>query len=93
MNTQAQETPKPVTMTYGVLPSREDFDAAFEAKCEDGTFSFRNDRFAGEDSLSCDQLWSRLVEAKQDHDFGGDAGEAAGSWASDVLSVLGFEWI
>jgi hypothetical protein len=82
------------TFTYGVLPSREAFDAAFERECPDGLFAIRNDPHWGDQDLDSDELWD-LVEmsvASWEHD-GTLVAEQSGNWASCVLTVLGFEWI
>lgn len=95
-------------MTYGVMPDRDLFDRAFDARCPDGTFSFGNDPHVGNDSLNASQLWRELQAQLATHDAGehkpgcpGDGScrgdgcpcEDAGSWCSSVLGILGFEWI
>ena len=96
------------SMTYGVMPDRDAFEAAFDARCPDGTFSFGNDPYVGNDALNASQLWRELEAQLATHDEGehkpGCAGdgscngdgcpcEDAGSWCSSVLGILGFEWI
>lgn len=96
------------SMTYGVMPDRDLFTRAFEARCPEGTFSFGNDPYVGTDELTCQQLWDELTsqhmtwEAGEhadgcpgDGSCGGDGCpcEDAGSWCSSVLGILGFEWI
>jgi hypothetical protein len=90
------------SMTYGQLPDREAFEAAFDARCPEGTFSFGNDPYVGNDALTSAQLWRELETQLATHndwqcpDAGcpGDCpSEEAGSWCSCVLGVLGFEWI
>lgn len=95
-------------MDYGTMPSRADFDAAFDAYCPDGKFSFGNDPYVGTDTLNASQLWRELeaqyeawTEGKHDPECPGDGscsgdgcpGEDAGAWCSCVLGILGFEWI
>lgn len=49
------------SMTYAVMPTREDFDRAFDAVCSDtGKFEFGNDPYVGNDALSASQLWREL---------------------------------
>jgi len=88
------------SMSYGVMPSKDDFEAAFEAKCPNGKFAFGNDKIVGTDKLTCTQLWDELQKQRNrwenfpdDEDDDGSKGDQAGDWCSCVLSVLGFEWI
>jgi len=96
------------SMSYGQMPDRELFDRAFDARCPDGTFSFGNDPYVGNDSLNASQLWEQLEAQLETHNEGqhgshcaGDGScrgdgcpcENAGSWCSSVLGILGFEWI
>lgn len=97
------------SMTYAVMPTREDFDRAFDAVCPDGWFKFGNDPFVGFDSLNASELWRELEtqlatwETGEHRDGCPGAGECdgsddcpseqAGSWCSSVLGILGFEWI
>ena len=92
--------------SYGVMPDRDLFGRAFDARCPDGTFSFGNDPYVGNDTLNERQLWNELQaqfatwEAGEHNDpctcnasGEGCPSEDAGSWCSCVLGVLGFEWI
>mgnify|MGYP001585749417 CR=1 FL=1 len=83
------------SMTYGVLPSYDEFTDAFYEVVEGSRFSFGNDPRVGTDSLSAKELWAELQRAVNEYETNNDDDEAdaAGSWASDVLGVLGFEWI
>lgn len=96
------------SMNYGQMPDRELFDLAFDARCPDGTFSFGNDPYVGNDSLNASQLWEQLETQLETHNEGqhgshcaGDGScrgdgcpcEDAGLWCSCVLGLLGFEWI
>lgn len=97
------------SMSYGVMPYLADFNRAFEAYCPDGTFSFGNDPFIGNDALNAAELWRELntqlatFEAGEHSDEcpgdgecnGGDEcpSAQAGSWLSSVLGILGFEWL
>jgi len=98
------------SMTYGVLPSQEEFEEAFEAEVTTitGRFLFENDPRVGTDALNSDQLWRELSYARRDWtDLPCDCGKGdgnhdgnegctpqdAGQWCSDVLGVLGFEWV
>ncbi len=94
--------------SYGVMPDRDLFDRAFDARCPEGTFSFGNDPYVGNDALSASQLWRELEAQHATWEAGehaphcpgdgscrgdGCPSEDAGSWCSDVLGILGFEWI
>lgn len=94
--------------SYGVMPDRDLFGRAFEARCPEGTFAFGNDPYVGNDNLTESQLWAELqaqhatwekgehaAECPGDGSCKGDGcpSEDAGSWCSSVLGVLGFEWI
>ena len=94
------------SMTFGVMPDRELFDRAFDARCPDGTFSFGNDPYVGNAELSASELWAELEAQHATWEEGehndpctcnasgeGCPSEDAGSWCSSVLGILGFEWI
>lgn len=72
------------SMTFGVFPSREQFDEAFYEECEKGVFTFGNDERVGNDAMNCTELWDELHKAMAD---------GAEDWCGCVLGVLGFEWI
>lgn len=95
-------------MTFGVMPDRDTFDRAFDARCPEGTFAFGNDPYVGNDTLNASQLWRELETQLATHNAGehkpgcsGDGDcrgdgcpcEDAGSWCSAVLGILGFEWV
>jgi hypothetical protein len=87
-----------ISFTYGYLPSKEVFEAQFDASLGEGsTFAFGNDKRIGTDSLTCDELWIELNQAVAE--FEGTATlpiqkqDDAGDWASVVLSCLNIEWI
>lgn len=80
-----------VSMTFGVMPSEDQFDAACERTgVADEGFSFGNDRRVGNCVLSARELWRELQAACEEF-LGGD--DAAGDWCSSVLGCLGFEWV
>jgi hypothetical protein len=98
---------KMITMTYGTMPTREDFDFALvRENCESG-FRFGNDPRVGTCTLTPNELWDELNKALTQYDQGDDdkptedyydqdeydrAGEA-GRWCASVLETLGFEWV
>lgn len=88
------------TMTFGVMPSREEFDAAWgDVAGGDERFSFGNDPRVGNCQLGSGELWDELQRARAEYDAvdgssddGGEP-ESAGDWCSSVLGCLGFEWV
>jgi len=79
------------TLTYGVLPTQEQFDAAFERECSSGAFRFGNDPRVGTCALTASELWRELVKARAEWDK--DHNETPEGWISGVLYSLGFEWV
>ena len=77
------------TMTYGVMPTKREYMRAWK---EDGmtAFKFGNDPRVGDAELTDEELWDELKKAVKEYRNGS---EKAGTWVSDVLFVLGFEWI
>jgi hypothetical protein len=86
-----------ISMTYGILPSREQFDAAWEKKFvfdgETYPMSFGNDKRVGSCLLSREELWEELCAAHAKFHSDNGENEMAGQWCSDVLSILGIEWV
>ena len=83
-------------LTYGVLPSRDVFEERFDQVCPNGKFSFSRDDRVGTCELSSRDLWQEILIAhtvfalttSEDN-----LSQDAGSWVSDVLCILGIEWI
>lgn len=87
------------TMTYGTMPTREQFDAGCllvddgdppEACVLHQGFRFGNDGRLGDAHLTADELWKELWVAKEEYDVGH---QSSGDWLSDVLGCLGIEWV
>lgn len=78
------------TMTYGKLPTRKEFDKAFdnfEEQVSDIHFKVRNDKLFGNHDFSRNELWNTLkLSIKK-------GSEEMLSFANDVLEILGFEWV
>lgn len=89
-----------LSMTFGKMPTREQYDAAWDKTFEDADssdnfFSFGNDKRVGNCDLTQDELWDELNKAYQEYlktDYF-DFFEGPGVWISSVLSCLGIEWI
>lgn len=95
------------SMTYGTLPSREEYEVAFAALPDTatnaeghGVFVFFNDPRVGHCGLTESELWAELVKAHTEYlsDVGREIDswtkqEAAGQWCSNVLGILGWEWV
>lgn len=81
-----------LSMTYGVMPTRKDFDQAWDNSIagESLTFNFRNDSRLGDNNLTNNELWLELNSARAEYEKGD---EKSGEWCSAVLYILGFEWI
>ena len=84
-----------LSLTYGVMPTEVEFEAAWaaveaEGGLRAGTFTFGRDPRVGNAALSCTEPWAELEAALADFEAGD---EAAGDWCSCVLSCLGIEWI
>lgn len=82
-------------LTYGILPSREQFAQAWQAQ-EDagelrgGLFHFGNDPRVGTDALNESELWTEIGKALREYESGD---EFQGDWISFVLGCLSIEWI
>jgi hypothetical protein len=93
-------------MTYGVLPTQEEFNEAFEA-CVDGRYSISfgySDSQAldgfklGDGEYTATELWDAITEiVNSEHDpitvSEDDRKNAAMDVVSCILDTLGFEWI
>ncbi len=94
-----------LTLTRGEMPTREQFDAQWDANTprrkDDGQegFAFGNDKRLGCCVLSRDELWAELQKAIAEYGrfLDGVAGdpdpEITGNWISCVLETLHIEWI
>lgn len=95
-----------ITMTYGTMPSRENFDFALIRENAESGYKFNNDSRVGTCVLTADQLWKELQEALFQYNQGDnwlstidydkddfELAEVAGNWCSCVLETLGFEWV
>lgn len=78
------------TYTFGVLPPYDDFWDAFEDTVGSMYYRIRNDHRVGDTDFTPRELYAELRSAVRDFENGDDE---AGSWASAVLSTLGFEWV
>lgn len=90
-----------LTLSFGILPSREQFDEAWEVTDEagelrNGLFSFGRDPRLGDCALRQSQLWNELLSAHAEYESGEadlDDENGPGPWLSSVLSCLSIEWI
>jgi len=78
--------------TYGVLPPQDDFYDAFEEKVPGARFKIVNDKWVGTVDLNRRELWEAVQAAVKHFNEDGDLDSPASRFASDVLSILGFEW-
>lgn len=75
------------SMTFGVLPSKKDFRAAYERELGSKEYRITNCKIVGNASYDCEELYS-LVKA-----FAKSKREDRQMLASAILFTLGFEWI
>ncbi len=93
------------SMTYGTLPTRDEFDAAFDAET-DGTYRVDLNSRDGDildwidvdvdvnGTWDADDAWAVLTALVACWQSGDEyAGEYAGDVASAILATLGFEWV
>lgn len=74
--------------SYGVLPSRDEFDDAFDWECSStGRYKISNDRHGRNGNFDARELW-HLVNSEVK-----DGSDESLDFVSAVLSTLGFEWI
>lgn len=92
-----------LTLTYGHMPTREQFDQAC-AKVDEDTgrsvaldgFGFGRDPRLGTTRLTQDELWDELCKAHGEWyapNADPEAQDKAGEWCSSVLYCLGIEWV
>ena len=89
---------KLISVTGGTFPTWEEFEAHFNTVCadSDNLMNFSNDEFVGTDKLTSEELWSLLGEVWDNHtqdDISEEAWGLAYSWCSDVMDILGWEWV
>lgn len=86
-----------ISMTYGILPSEDDFRKAFEVlepEMRDGKFHFGNDKRVGTCAMTCSELWLEVQKAFTEFESDPTWEEnGPGDWVSAVLYCLDFEWI
>jgi hypothetical protein len=83
-----------MTLTYGELPKLEDFEAMWEGDVgPERGFEVRNCKRVGNRTFrTARELYSELELAVEE--WGGETPyDAAGDWASAILSVFGVEWV
>lgn len=86
------------TFTYGILPTKEEYDAAWdkliaEEELHGGLFHFGNDERLGTCALSQEELWDEILLAYEEWDKDGWIDDQIGNWLSAIMFSLGFEWI
>jgi hypothetical protein len=82
-------------LTYGNLPIYKDFSDAFEKHCLGGIFRIRGMKRLdaiypnGDVDLDKTRLWNILLQCERDW----RSNHELGDFASEVLTILGFNWI
>jgi hypothetical protein len=88
------------SMTWGTLPPKEEFDAAFAAECPYGYHIVMgrsdgescNGLKLGDGTWDADELWEAITEAVEH--YGDDClFDGAMDVVSAILDTLGFEWV
>lgn len=81
------------TLSYGVLPSQDNFSTEFNSQIF-GLYEIRHGTKAqeGEERPDAGDYTERALWAELQRLVTLDT-ESSLSWASDILSTLGFEWI
>jgi hypothetical protein len=82
------------SMIWGKFPMYSDFSERFEVTCANTNqlFGFRNDPFAGNESLSCDLLWDLIQEVWAEAQASETFDEKRESWVSNIFRKFGYDW-
>lgn len=81
------------TMTCGEMPTRDEFQTAFEDEVPGGNYRIRNDRFLGDLDLTESELWDLVSKLNETASEDSPDCDAALDRSAAILSTLGFEWI
>jgi hypothetical protein len=84
------------SMTFGVMPTFEEFETAFQASCPQGVYRLKHgvpkNKPIEEGEYSVSQLWDQInILVTPPWDLEKD--NSAINWASTIMHTLGFEWI
>lgn len=95
---------KSTSMTYGTMPTRTEWNKAFDEECPDGWYHIqcgRSDSDALEEFILGDGEWNaeglykaclEVITASQSHEDTRDA-ERALNFVAGIMETLGFEWV
>ena len=88
-------------ISYGIMPTRGTFDAAFDRECPEGNYTYdmkgtdaRTMERVGLDSagvVNCEELYK--IVRMLTNAYANYTDDAAGELASSFLATLGIEWI
>lgn len=94
------------TLTYGVLPTQESFDGAFDRECPGGYYNIQLSRsdsqaverfYLGSGDWTAKQLWKAITEIVETWSTERCTDETQTDDAMDlvsgILGTLGFEWV
>lgn len=100
LNEQYESNSSMTSLTYGQLPTKRQFLAAYKRELGDGEYrmrlrgadvdAVRGTVFESGTSFDVDDTWDGLKELRDKWEEGNDA---AGDLASSILFTLNFEWI
>lgn len=94
-----------ISLTYGHLPTFEDFESAFDIACPNNDYRIKlsqsdaracDDFTLGDGEWRCSELWQALNEIHEtwlESDMDDNSIDAAMDIVSSILYTLGFEWI
>jgi len=90
------------TMTYGTMPTREEFDEAFDRECPNGynIVLSRSDSRAmdnynlGDGKYTARELWFAIKQIVDSEDVDTTwADDGPMNLVSSIMETLGFEWV
>lgn len=75
------------SMTFGKMPSKKEFFAAYRSKCGNHEYGIFNCKIVGNATYDCEELYN-LIQA-----LNNSGEEQKELLASSIMFTLGFEWI
>jgi len=75
------------SMTFGKMPSKKEFCAAYERELGNSEYNIKNCKIVGNASYDCEELYN-LIKA-----LNNSGEEEKELLASGIMFTLGFEWI
>jgi hypothetical protein len=84
-----------ISLTFGVMPTREQFAECFSREVPGGVYRIRNDKLMGDADFDEQELWDEINEHVSAPDWLNTLGDDTSieSLISCILYTLGIEWI